>query len=97
MTTSKLKQFAYEDKFRMSFDNVLIFAGHFIDFSAKNNLGKTLYIPLTERHPAFTFRITGQSFSNEGETVGLSIRFASEEEREAVACCNFLNDIFFIE
>lgn len=97
MATSKLNQFAYEDKFRMSFDYVLIFAGRFLNSSPTNNIGKTLYIPLTEKHPAITFKITGQSFSNLEEMTALSIKFNSEEERATVDNYDFLNEIFFVE
>lgn len=97
MTTSKLKQFAYEDKFKMSFDNVLIFTGRFINSSLRPIVAKTLYIPLTEKHGALTFKIIGQSFSNLDESLALRIKFNSKEERDAVANCDFLNDIFFVE
>jgi len=82
-------------KFEMSFDNVLIFTGRFTNSPPRHNICNTLYIPLTEKHEALTFKIIGQSFSNLDESIALRIQFSAKEEREAIANCDFLNDIFF--
>jgi len=95
-TSFKLRQFTFQDKFEMSFDNALIFTGHFIDDSHKKGLGKTLYIPLSEMHSAYTLKITGQSMSIEG-VHSFIIRFNSDEERKVVASCDFSGEIFYVE
>ena len=96
-TLWELREFIYEDKFKMSFDNVLIFTGQFENSSGTNLIGKNLYIPLTERHPAFTSIITRQSWKNSAEVSSLMIQFNSEEEREVVASCDFTGDVFFVD
>lgn len=51
-----LRQFSYKETFSMSYDNVLIFSGSFINASNQN-----LYIPFSNNHSAITLNIASQT------------------------------------
>ena len=88
--------FIFEDKFRMSFDNSLMFAGRLEESNGISILGKQVYIPTTEKHPAFTLKISSKSLWTT-DLFAFGIKFNTPEEREVVAACDFTNDIFYIE
>jgi hypothetical protein len=97
MNFSNLRQFKYDAKFKMGFDNKMIFTGHFINDDGGNVLGKNLFIPQTEHHPAITLKITGQTLPDLNDVHSLMVRFNSAEEEEIMAAYDFTNDIFYID
>lgn len=97
MASSFLKPFEYKGKFKMSFNNALIFTGNIINSSNENIAGKNLFIPVTKNHPAFTLKISGTSLFGNRESDSLLINFKTEEERENIAECDFTNEVFYIE
>ena len=97
MHLPEFRQFSYEETFRMCFENVLIFSGLFINASCENLIGKTLYIPTSKKHSAFTLQLSAQTLFGYQEKHSLVIKFNSKEERELIATCDFTGDIFLVE
>lgn len=81
----------------MSFDNILMFTGKFLDNPGNNIHGKNLYIPATDKHPAFTFTITRVPIFGVINAHSFGIQFNSAEERQLVADYDFDADIFYID
>jgi hypothetical protein len=93
-----LHQFIYQDKFKLSFgNNALAFIGNFTDVPKTSVVGKTLYIPFSEDHPAFTLQITGASLFGREPKDSLMVSFPSPEERDIVASYDFAKSIFYVE
>lgn len=95
--SSHLRQFVYGNKFKLSFDNTLVFTGNFPDGLKLSLLGKNLYIPLTPMHPAFTLKITGFAWPGLNEMDSVRIEFPSAAACEAVASFDFTGEIFYID
>ncbi len=89
-----LVQFGVKEKFKLGFNNRLVFAGKAIE-PLHLLAGKTLYIPQSENHPAFTLIISGQPFTQH-EMQSFFIDFSSEEECDTVSQYEYSGEIFFI-
>ena len=94
MALPELREFLYKETFRMSFDNVLIFTGLFTNASCENLIGKNLYIPLSNKHAAFSLKLSSQTLFGVQEKQSLIVKFNSEAEREIIAKCDFTGDVF---
>lgn len=81
----------------MSFDNILMFTGKFLDKPGNNLYGKNLYIPATDKHPAFTFKIIRVSLFGITNIHSFGIQFNSAEDRQLVADYDFAGEIFYID
>ncbi len=93
-----LRQFNCRNKFKLSFgNNVLAFLGNFTDELKTSAVGKTLYIPFSANHPAFTLIITGVSLSGKRDLDSLMVSFLSPEERAIVASYDFSGSTFYVE
>jgi hypothetical protein len=93
-----LRQFSCQDKFKLSFgNNALAFIGNFTDESKTSVVGKTLYIPFSEDHPAFTLIISGASLFGKRDKDSLMVSFLSPEERDIVASYDFTKSMFYVE
>ena len=94
MALPELREFLYKETFRMSFDNILIFTGLFINASCGNLIGKILYIPLSNKNAAFSLKLSSQTLFGVQEKHSLIVKFNSEAEREIIAKCDFTGDVF---
>ena len=94
MALPELREFLYQQTFRMSFDNILIFTGLFTNASCENLIGKNLHIPLSNKHAAFSLKLSSQTLFGVQEKQSLIVKFNSEEEREIIAKSDFTGDIF---
>ena len=89
-------QFSFLDKYKLSFDNILVFTGGLLKLNDNIAMGNKLTIPSTQKHPAFDLKI-GPSWQTSGGTSSIAIKFNSIEERETLANCDFSNETFYIE
>lgn len=81
----------------MSVGNILMFTGKFLDKINNNLYGKNLYIPATDKHPAFTFNITRVPLFGATNIYSFGIQFKSAAERQLVADYDFAGEIFYID
>ena len=94
---SNLRKFAFTEVFELSYPKYsLAFTGTFIDDSKGSVIGKQLYLPSSEKHPAFTFKIVAAPFSK-SEIDSIIINFETEAERKKISDIDFRNEIFSIE
>ena len=89
--------FSFLDKYKLSYDNILVFTGGLLKLSDKIAMGKKLTIPSTQKHSAFNLKINGPSWQASPGTSSIAIKFNSIEERETLASCDFSNEVFYIE
>jgi hypothetical protein len=93
-----LREFSCQDKFKLSIgNNALAFVGNFTDELKTAVVGKTLYIPFSENHPAFTLIISGASLFGNTDKASLIVSFLSPAERDIVASYDFSKSIFYVE
>lgn len=97
MVAQQLIQFSFQDKYKLSFDNSLVFSGRLLNPNDTIEIGKNITIPLSAKHSAFTLKINGQPWQTAHGVSSIVIKFKSQEEREIIASCDFLNEIFYIE
>jgi hypothetical protein len=97
IVAQQLIQFSYQDKYKLSFDNSLVFTGRLLNPNDTIEIGKNITIPLSAKHSAFTLKINGQPWQTAQGVSSIVIKFKSEEEREIIAGCDFSKEIFYIE
>lgn len=97
VSSPQMIQFSFLDKYKLSYDNILVFTGGLLKFNDTIEMGKNLTIPSTQKHSAFHLKINGPSWQTSGGTSSIAIKFNSIEERETLASCDFSNEIFYIE
>ncbi|MEO5583365.1 MAG: hypothetical protein ABIR66_11785 [Saprospiraceae bacterium] len=90
-------QFSFLDKYKLSYDNILVFTGGLLNVNDEIAMGKKLTIPSTQKHSAFVLKINGPSWQTSRGISSIAIKFDSIEERETLANCDFSNEIFYIE
>jgi hypothetical protein len=92
------REFSCLDKFKLSIgNNALAFVGTFTDELKNTIVGKTLYIPFSENHPAFTLIISGASLFGNTDKASLIVNFLSPAERDIVASYDFSKSLFYVE
>lgn len=96
-SSPQMIQFSFLDKYILSYDNILVFTGGLLKLNDKIAMGKKLTIPSTQKHSAFNLKINGPVWQTAGGTSSIAIKFNSVQEREAMANCDFSNEIFYIE
>ncbi len=97
VSSPQMIQFSFLDKYKLSYDNILVFTGSLLKFNDTIEMGKKLTIPSTQKHSVFHLKINGPSWQTSGGTSSIAIKFNSIEERETLASCDFSNEIFYIE
>ncbi len=97
VSSPQMIQFSFLDKYKLSYDHILVFTGLLLKFNDKIAMGKKLTIPSTQKHSAFVLKINGPCWQTSQGRSSIAIKFNSIEERETLANCDFSNEIFYIE